>query len=211
MCQRPATPTLGPIDWIGQVTFAAGVGALITVPIKGGDWGWASTGTSALAATAVLSLAAFVLSQARRQEPMLDLALLRNCWFAGSAIAAFATSASLFGMFVYLILYFQNVEGVDGLHAGTRLLPVTVLAFVAAAAGAGRLSAVVSARLVLTVALGCGAAGLLQMTMLGAGSSWTVALPGSCSAAGVLGWPTQQWPRSRLPLRPQTRPRQPPA
>jgi EmrB/QacA subfamily drug resistance transporter len=165
------------VDWVGQGTFAVGIGSLVGALIKGGDWGWASTRTVAVAATAALTLAAFLVSQARQAEPMFDLALLRNRSFAGSAIAAFATSASLFGMFVYLILYFQKVEGIDGLHAGTRLLPVTILAFVAAA-GAGRLSSAVSARLVLTAALGCTAAGLLQMTMLEAASSWTVALPG---------------------------------
>lgn len=166
-----------PIDWIGQVTFALGIGSLITVLIKGGSWGWTETRTVATAGIAALALSAFVVSQSRQREPMFDLALLRNRSFAGSAIAAFATSASLFGMFVYLILYFQNVEGIDGLHAGTRLLPVTILAFVAAT-GAGRLSAVLSARLVLTVALSCSAAGLAQMTMLDAGSTWTITLPG---------------------------------
>lgn len=166
-----------PVDWIGQVTFTVGIGSLVTMLIKGGDWGWTSTRTATLTVTAVLALTAFIVSQARQREPMFDLALLRNRSFAGSAIAAFATSASLFGMFVYLTLYFQNVEGIDGLHAGIRLLPVTVLAFFAAA-GAGRLSAVVSARLVLTAALSCSAIGLAQMTMLDAGSSWTIALPG---------------------------------
>ncbi|XAY03919.1 Multidrug resistance protein Stp [Paraconexibacter sp. AEG42_29] len=165
------------VDWVGQVTFAVGIASLVTALIKGGDWGWTSTRTVAVAATAALTLAAFLISQARQAEPMFHLALLRNRSFAGSAIAAFATSASLFGMFVYLILYFQKVEGIDGLPAGTRLLLVTILAFVAAA-GAGRLSSAVSPRLVLSAALTCSAVGLLQMTMLDAGSSWTVALPG---------------------------------
>lgn len=166
-----------PVDWIGQFTFTAGIGALVCALIKGGDWGWGNRTTLTLFAVAPVSLGLFTFSQVRQRQPMFDLALLRNRSFAGAAIAAFATSASLFGMFVYLTLFFQRVEGINGLEAGTRLLPVTVLAFFAAA-GAGRLSAVVSARLVLTVALGCTALGLLQMTMLDSGASWTVALPG---------------------------------
>ncbi|UTI67107.1 MFS transporter [Paraconexibacter antarcticus] len=171
------SPRTRRVDWVGQITFTIGIGSLVAVLIDGGDWGWTSARNLALAMTAVLALTAFAVSQGRGAEPMFDLALLRNRSFVGSAITAFATSASLFGMFVYLILYFQKVEGIDGLHAGARLLPVTIVAFVAAA-GAGRLSAAISPRLVLTAALSCSACGLLQMTRLESGSSWTVALPG---------------------------------
>lgn len=166
-----------PVDLVGQLTFTLGIAALVGALIKGGDWGWGDARTVALAAIAAVGLVAFTVSQAVQDDPMFDLSLLRNRSFTGGAIAAFATSAALFGMFVYLILYFQRIDGVDGLHAGMRLLPVTLVAF-CAAVGAGRLSAVVSARLVLTVALACSATGLLQMTMLGVDSSWIVALPG---------------------------------
>ena len=166
-----------PIDWAGQITFTLGIAGLVTALIQGGRWGWESGRTLGLLLTAAGSLAAFVVVEARKEQPMFELSMLRQRSFAGASIAAFATSASLFGMFVYLTLWFQRVEGLDGLEAGLRLLPVTVLALVAAAA-AGRLSGVVSARWVLTVALSCTALGLLQMTALDAGSAWTVALPG---------------------------------
>lgn len=149
----------------------------MTALIQGGRWGWESGRTLGLLLAAAGSLLAFGVVEARKEQPMFELSMRRQRSFAGASIAAFATSASLFGMFVYLTLWFQRVEGLDGLEAGVRLLPVTVLALVAAAA-AGRLSGVVSARWVLTLALSCTAIGLLQMTALDAGSAWTVALPG---------------------------------
>lgn len=166
-----------PIDWAGQVTFSVGIVGLVSALVEGGDWGWSAFGTLALFTVGGVSLMGFVLVEHRQAQPMFDLGLLRQRSFCGASIAAFATSASLFGMFVYLTLWFQRVEGFDGLEAGLRLLPVTITALVAAVA-AGRLSAVLSPRLVLTVALGCTAAGLLQMTALDAGSAWTIALPG---------------------------------
>jgi EmrB/QacA subfamily drug resistance transporter len=172
---RDARPR--PIDWAGQVTFTLGVAGLVAALIQGGRWGWESGRTVGLLVAATGSLGAFVVVESRQDQPMFELSMLRQRSFAGASIAAFATSASLFGMFVYLTLWFQRVEGLDGLEAGLRLLPVTVLALVAAAA-AGRLSGVVSPRWVLTLALSCTAAGLLQMTALDAGSAWTVALPG---------------------------------
>lgn len=172
---RDARPR--PVDWPGQATFTVAIAALVGGLIKAGDWGWAGTATLILFAVAALGLVSFVIVEARQRQPMFDLRLLRDRSFTGAAIAAFATSASLFGMFVYLTLWFQRVQGLDGLQAGLRLLPVTILALLAAAV-AGRLSSVVSARLMLSIALGATSIGLLQMTALDGESSWTVALPG---------------------------------
>jgi EmrB/QacA subfamily drug resistance transporter len=165
------------IDIPGQLTFTTGIASLVTALIKGAHWGWTSPATLTLFGLALTSLGLFWLIQARSRAPMFDLALLRNPTFSGAAFAAFATSASLFGMFVYLTAWFQRVQGIDGLHAGLRLMPVTILAFVAAAA-AGRLSDRVSPRTILVLALSSSTVGLLQLTTLSAGDQWTIILPG---------------------------------
>ncbi|PTL59582.1 MFS transporter [Paraconexibacter algicola] len=175
--QETRDPEPRPVDWAGQLTFTVGIATLLAALIEGGEWGWASVGVLSLLTVAVASLIAFVWAQRRQSRPMFDLDLVRDRSFAGAAIAAFATSASLFGMFVYLTLWFQRVLGMSGLEAGLRLLPVTIVAFVAAAA-AGRFSGRVAPRLVLGTALAATSAGLLQMTMLDASTSWTVAFPG---------------------------------
>ena len=48
------------------------------------------------------------------------------------SLAAFAVSASIFAMFLYLTLYLQEVLGYGPFAAGLRFLPFTVLAFVVA-------------------------------------------------------------------------------
>jgi len=45
-----------------------------------------------------------VIVEHRQQRPMLDLTLFRRPAFAGASIVAFAISASLFSMFLYLTL-----------------------------------------------------------------------------------------------------------
>ena len=60
---------------------------------------------------------------------MLDLSLFRKPAFTGASIAAFALSASMFAMFLYLTLYIQNVLGYSPLQAGLRFLPLTLLSF----------------------------------------------------------------------------------
>ena len=64
---------------------------------------------------------------------MLDVRLFRIPAFTGAQIAAFALSASIFAMFLYLTLYLQNVLGYSPLQAGLRFLPITLLAFVVGA------------------------------------------------------------------------------
>lgn len=169
---RPRRP-----DVPGQLAFTTAVSTLVIALIKGTDWGWGSPAVVALLAAAALSLTLFAVVETRSREPMFDLALLRDRSFSGAAFAAFAVSASLFGMFVYLIVAYQRIDGVDGLHAGVRLLPVTVCGFVAAAA-AGRLSSRLPPRGVLVVALVSIVAGLLELTAMAPGSSWTIGLPG---------------------------------
>jgi predicted MFS family arabinose efflux permease len=67
---------------------------------------------------------------------MLDLALFRKPTFTGASIVAFALSASMFAMFLYITLYMQNILGFSPLDAGLRFLPLSVISFfVAAAAG----------------------------------------------------------------------------
>ena len=66
-------------------------------------------------------LVAFLVIEARRAQPMLDLTLFRKPAFAGASIAAFALSASMFAMFLYLTLYLQNVLGYSPLDAGPAL------------------------------------------------------------------------------------------
>lgn len=165
------------VDPAGQLTFAAAITALVIALIKGAQWGWSSGPTVGLLTLAATSLIAFWIVERRHPKPMFDLVLLRNKTFAGAAIAAFATSASLFGMFVFLTAWFQQIDGASSLHTGLRLLPVTIVAFLAAAI-AGRFSDRLSPRSVLVVSLFCTATGLLQMITLSAGDNWTVVLPG---------------------------------
>ena len=79
---------------------------------------------------------------------MLDLSLFRSPAFTGASIVAFAISASMFSMFLYLTLYIQDVLGYGPLQAGLRFLPITLLSFVVAPIS-GRLSVRVPIRLLL--------------------------------------------------------------
>jgi EmrB/QacA subfamily drug resistance transporter len=179
-------PNARGVDWLGLVTFSGSLFLLVFALIQGNEKGWGSTRiVSFLIASAVL-IVLFVIVERRQRRPMLDLTLFQKPAFAGASIVAFAVSASMFSMFLYLTLYIQDVLGFGPLQAGLRFLPVTLLAFFVAPVS-GRLSVRVPVRLLLGCGLVLVGAGLLAMTAVNSSSGWTVLVPGFVLAGAGIG------------------------
>jgi EmrB/QacA subfamily drug resistance transporter len=170
-------PDAAGVDWAGLVTFSSGLFLLIFALVRGNPEGWGSPLIVSFLVGAVVLLVAFVVVERRQKRPMFDLTLLRKPAFAGASIAAFALSASLFSMFLYLTLYLQNALGYSPLQAGLRFLPTTLLSFFVAPI-AGKLSTRFPVRLMIGSGLGLVGIGLLLMAHLDANSTWTALLPG---------------------------------
>ncbi len=164
-------------DWPGVSTFTAALFMLVFALLRGNAMGWGSLATVGLLGGAIVMLAAFVAIERRSQHPMLPLELFSNRAFTGVQIAAFAISASLFAMFLYLTLYLQQFLGNSPLGAGERYLPLTVVTFVVAGASGAWVSRV-AARAQLGVGLALCGLGLLAMSSLSASDGWTALLPG---------------------------------
>jgi EmrB/QacA subfamily drug resistance transporter len=165
------------IDWIGLVTFSGALFCLVLALIRGNDEGWGSAQIVALLAASVLLLAAFVATELRVTGPMLDLSLFRIPAFTGAQIGAFALHASMFAMFLYLVIYIQSILGYSPLEAGLRFLPISVLSFLVAPV-AGKLVERLPIRAFLGAGLGLVGIGLLLMGGIKPGDDWTTLLPG---------------------------------
>ena len=139
--------------------------------------GWGSATIVSLLCGAVVLFGAFVAIERRSDHPMLPLELFRNRAFTGVQLAAFAISASLFALFLYLTLYLQQFLGNSPLGAGVRYLPLTVVTFIVAALSSVWISRV-AARAQLGVGLVLTGLGLVLMSGLSLDDSWTALLPG---------------------------------
>src|ERR671910_44888 len=118
-----------PVDWAGLVTFSAALFLLIFGLIRGNPEGWGSGVIVASLVGAAVLLAAFVAVEMRQRHAMLDLSLFRKPSFTGVSAVAFALSAGMFAIFLYITLYIQNVLGYSPLEAGLRFIPLTLLSF----------------------------------------------------------------------------------
>jgi EmrB/QacA subfamily drug resistance transporter len=179
-------PTGKRIDWLGAATFSASLFTLVFALIRGNDEGWGSTTIVVLFAESALMMIAFIAIELRAERPMLDLSLFRKPTFAGASVAAFALSAAMFSLFLYIVLYIQNILHYTPLEAGVRFLPLSVVSFFVAPV-AGRLSTRVPARVLMGGGLVIVGIGLLLMHGLTDSSDWTALLAGFIVAGAGIG------------------------
>jgi EmrB/QacA subfamily drug resistance transporter len=170
-------------DWLGFVTFSAGLAGLVFGMIRSNADGWSSTTVVGSLVAAAAFLTAFVVVELVQRQPMFDLKLLRVPTFDGGLAAAWGISASLFALLTYLVLYLQDTLGLSALQTGLRFLPLTGAIFLTAGV-AGRLTTRVPIRWLIGPGFVLIGAGLLMMRGLTASSQWTHLLPGMV-VAGV--------------------------
>ncbi len=165
------------LDIPGATTFSVALSAFVFALIRGNDEGWSSPQIVGLLALSAISLVCFLVVEARREDPMLDLTLFRKRTFNGASLVAFALQGSAVALIIYITLWFQSILGFTPLQAGLRMLALTALALLLSPV-AGRLTARVPPRLLLAAGLAMIGGGILLMTGVDASSSWTALLPG---------------------------------
>ena len=157
--------------------FTLGLTALVYGLIESGFKGWGSTEVVVSLIIAGVSLATFPVAEHFISQPMFDLALFKKPTFVGGSIAAFGMNGSLYAMFLYIVLYFQNAQHFSALGCGWRLAIITAGSLLTAIP-AGRLSARIPVRFLIGPGLLLVGIGLLLMRGLTADSSWTHLIPG---------------------------------
>jgi predicted MFS family arabinose efflux permease len=174
------------VDWLGAITFSAALFMLVFALIRGNAEGWGSTTIVVLFVETGLLLIAFIALELRNEQPMLDLSLFRKPSFAGASVAAFSLSAGMISLFLYIVLYIQNVLGYSPLATGVRFLPLSITSFFVAPL-AGRLSARLPARSLLGGGLIVVGIGLLLQGGISDNSDWTTLLAGFIVAGAGIG------------------------
>ena len=165
------------LDVPGFVSFTAALATLVFGLIESSLDGWGSAVVDGCLAASVVLVVLFVVIERRSRAPMLDLALFRRPAFVGGLAVAFAVSASIFSMFLYLTLYLQDILGLSPLAAGLRFIVLSAVILVVAGA-AGRLTTVVPVRLLMGAGLLLAGLSLILMRGLSVSSHWTHLLPG---------------------------------
>jgi DHA2 family methylenomycin A resistance protein-like MFS transporter len=155
-------PAARRLDVPGQVLAIAGLSALTFALIEGNGRGWDSPLILGLLAAAVALLVAFIVMEARSQEPMLPLSLFRKAIVAGANASVLIVTFSTIGIVFFSAQYFQAIQGFDALQAGLRSLPLMLGLFVGAPF-AGRIAARFGFRPPILSGAQVGGAGMLLL------------------------------------------------
>jgi EmrB/QacA subfamily drug resistance transporter len=154
-------------DPAGQVLVAATLTALTYGIIEGPRHGWASPEIIGLFGVATVTLAALLVHESRRAEPLLELRFFRSIPFSSATVTAVVAFAA-FGGFLFLnTLYLQETRGLSPIQAGLCTLPMALATFVLAPVS-GHLVATRGVRLPLCAAGCCMAVAAALLTDLSA-------------------------------------------
>jgi len=174
---RPAASTRTTrLDLAGAATATLGLGGITYALIEGPAHG-ASALSLAAGTVGVLSLAAFLLIEARASHPMLPLGLFRSRAFTGANLTTLAVYFALGGAIFFVVIALQQELGYSALAAGMALLPITLLLLLLSPP-VGRLAQKVGARPFMVVGPWVAGVGLALLTRLSHGGYVTTVLPG---------------------------------
>jgi EmrB/QacA subfamily drug resistance transporter len=124
---RPGLGVKAGADLPGAVLLTAGLmlGVYTILEVEGAGWG--STQTLSLSGVSLALLAAFLVRQARVENPLMPLRLFRSANVAGANAVQALLVVGMFGTFFLGALYMQRVLGYDALEVGLAFLPSTVV------------------------------------------------------------------------------------
>ena len=174
------------VDWPGLVTFSGAVFLAVFATIRGNDIGWTSAPILGCYAASIVLFSLFIPLELRRRTPMFDLRLFKNPTFIGSSVSAFTLCFSVLSLIFFFTIWFQSILGYSAIGTGLRMLAFAAIGL-AVGPLAGKMTATVDPRIVLTLSLTLASVGVLTMTGVNAGSSWTAILPGLVLAGAGLG------------------------
>jgi EmrB/QacA subfamily drug resistance transporter len=114
------------VDVLGSVLVTAGCALGVYAIVKTADYGWGSAHTLGFGGAALALLAAFGALEARLENPIMPLRILRLRSLVGSSVVRGLLVTGMFGMFFLGSLYFEHVLGYDALQTGLAFLPQTI-------------------------------------------------------------------------------------
>jgi EmrB/QacA subfamily drug resistance transporter len=168
-------------DVPGLLLLAAAVFSLVYGVIRSEASGWGSSSSLGLLVGSVVLTVVFVLWERRSAAPLLPMHLFASRSISLGAVTLLLNFFALYGVLFFVSLYFQNVQHLDAIQAGIRLLPLIGL-FSVTSPYAGRVTTRFGARLPITFGLLLSTASLLGLLVIGTHSSFWALCP---SLAGI--------------------------
>ena len=158
-------------DIPGAVLVTSGLVTLVYAITQANDHGWGSLRTIGLFVASAGLIAGFLGWEARSKDPLMPFSIFRLRTLVGANVAGLILGTALFGMFLMLTLYMQQVLGYSPLRTGVAYLAVAGTAIFWSALAA-QLVTRIGVKRVLVIGMVTLTAGLVYFTQVSVGGSY---------------------------------------
>jgi EmrB/QacA subfamily drug resistance transporter len=152
-------------DAPGAALVTGGLVVLVYAITQANSYGWSSVETVGLFSASAALLAAFIVREARAQDPLMPFSIFRLRTLVGANIAGLILGTVTFSMFLMLTLYMQQVLGYSPLRTGISYLAVAGTAIVWSALAA-QLVTRIGVKPALVIGMAFLSAGLVYFTQV---------------------------------------------
>jgi EmrB/QacA subfamily drug resistance transporter len=160
------------IDVPGVLLACAGLFALVYGFSNAETHSWTAPLTIVSLAASVVLLAAFVLVERRRKDPLLPLHIVRDRARGGAYLSILLAGAGLFAVFLFLTYYLQENLGFSPIKTGLSFLPLTAALVVTSTTVQTKLLYRTGAKPLVAVGMALGLTAMLLLTRLSPGASY---------------------------------------
>ena len=158
-------------DFPGAVLVTGGLVVLVYGITQGNQHGWTSFTTIGTFAASVVLLGAFLVWEGRSQDALMPFSIFRLRNVVGANLVGLVLGTAMFGMFLMLTLYMQQVLHYSPMKTGVGYLAVAGTAIVWSALAA-QLVTRIGVKPVLVTGMASLTAGLVYFTQVSVGGSY---------------------------------------
>jgi len=162
-------------DVPGALTATAGMLSVVFGVSQASTSGWGSTSAWPYLVLGALLLVIFFIIESRINEPLLPLRLITDRVRAGAFLAQLFVGLGLFGMFLFMTFYFQDIEQYSAVKTGLLFMPFSI-GIILAAGLTSQLLPKIGPRPLATIGNLMAAFGLLYLSFIKVDSSYVTSV-----------------------------------
>jgi EmrB/QacA subfamily drug resistance transporter len=155
------------VDWAGSLLVTASLMSAIYAIVAATTHGWVSAQVLGMGGLAALLMAAFIALEARIENPIMPLRILRVRGLINASLIRGFLVTGMYSTFFLATLYLEHVRHFSALETGAAFLPWTLTVAVLSQGITARLVARFGPLPVLTSGMAIAAAGLLLFATVG--------------------------------------------
>ena len=173
------------VDWLGSILVTASLMGVIYAIVQATAHGWISTQVLGVGAIAALLMATFVALEARIENPIMPMRILRLQGLVRASLVRGFLVTGMYSTFFLGSLYLEHVRHYSAVQTGAAFLPWTITIAVLSRGVTARLVARFGTLRVLTAGMGSAVIGLLLFSTVGPSTAFFPTIFFACFAIGL--------------------------